>query len=79
MLCFPPYSIDADEIGQPIIPEALRWHETQNPGYPACQSAGLILECPGYLYSDSNKRSNSSPSKSSACKKNSLTLKCLKR
>ena len=55
MVHLPPYFIDADEIGQPIIPEAIRQHETQNAGYPGCQSAGLTLECPGYLYGDSNK------------------------
>ena len=55
MLCFPPFSIDADEIGQPIIPEALTLHETQSPGYLACQSAGLTLECPGYPHGDSHK------------------------
>lgn len=55
MLCLRLYSIDADEKGQPIIPEALKLHETRNPGYPGRQSAGLTLECPGCLHGDSHK------------------------
>lgn len=55
MLRLPLHFIDADETGQPIIPGAIRRHETQNPGYLPCQSTGLTLECRGYLYGDSNK------------------------